>query len=132
MSEASGCILRLHWRLVGPARPSGSLGGPSVGVAVLVGRAVRDLPVRTDLDGAAQLGPHLVAGGEDLHLQDDDHLLGLLANLVADVLLHLDDGEGGQLVVVDHGVELGGQHGETVTKLTITEKQTEPDGEGQF
>ena len=75
---------------------------------------------------ATKLDPNLPARGDDLHLQDDDHLPGLLADLVADVLLHLDDGEGGQLIAVDHGVELSGQHGEAGAELAITEEQAVP------
>ena len=95
----------------------------------LVSHRIRDLPVRAHLRRVTKLGSHLVARGEDLHLQDDDNPLGLLANLVADVLLHLDDGEGGELVVVDHVVELGGQHGEAVGELAVTEKQSVPEEE---
>ena len=103
---------------------------PSVGVGVLVdGNLVRNLPVGADLGRVAELGPHLRAWSDDLHLQDDDHLLGLAAHLVADVLLHLDDGEGGQLVAVHHVVELSGQHGEAVAELAVTEKQSVPGGQ---
>ena len=56
-------------------------------------------------------------------------MFDLLADLVADVLLHLDDGEGGQLVVVHHVVELGCQHGEAVAELAVTEKQSVPGGQ---
>ena len=103
---------------------------PSVGVGVLVdGNLVRNLPVGADLGGVAELGPHLGAGRDDFHLQDDDHLLGLAAHLVADVFLHLDDGEGGQLVAVHHVVELSGQHGEAVGELAVTEQQSVPGGQ---
>ena len=101
---------------------------PSVGVAVLVAGAVGNLPVGADLGGVAELGAHLRAWSDDFHLQDDDHLLGLAAHLVADVFLHLDDGEGGQLVAVHHVVELSGQHGEAVGELAVTEQQSVPGG----
>ena len=102
---------------------------PSVGVAVLVAGAVGNLPVGADLGGVAELGAHLRAWSDDFHLQDDDHLLGLAAHLVADVFLHLDDGEGGQLVAVHHVVELSGQHGEAVGELAVTEQQSVPGGQ---
>ena len=44
------------------------------------------------------------------------------------MLLHLDDGKGGQLVGVDQVVELGGQNIISVTKLTITKLQPVPRG----
>ena len=42
------------------------------------------------------------------------------------MLLHLDDGEGGELVGVDQVVELGGENIMTVDELTITKLQPVP------
>ena len=82
----------------------------AVSAASTSGRSRGDRTVGSHLDWVANLAADLGSWCNDLQLQDDDHPFVLIGHLVADLFLDLDNCKQLQVLVMDHVVEVGGQH----------------------
>ena len=87
-------------------------------------RSRGDRTVGSHLDWVANLAADLGSWCNDLQLQDYyDHPGVQIGHLVADLFLDLDNCKQLQVLVMDHVVEVGGQHGEAVGVKSVRQKQ---------
>lgn len=84
--------------------------------------------VGTQGDRVANLAAHLFPGGQNFDIEQNDDLLSL--QIVANIILDLNDGERIHFLVGDFVVHLCGQHGERVGIHSVRNEDAVPVGRG--